>query len=409
MKILLVNKFNWLGGGADKYFLDLAEFLEKNGHQVVKFCMHHPRNLPDNNSNYFVSYVDKDQKGIFNKIRYAFRVLYSFEAKKKFTGLIRQEKPDLIHIHNIYHQISPSILSVAKKFKIPVVMHLHDYKLVSPNYSLFSHGKIDTSSVGGHYWRCIINKSFNNSYLQSALVVIEMWLHHTLLKIYEKNIAFYIAPSSFMKNFVVKAGVPTEKVIRLPYFVAGIEKDIPQYQPGKEFLYYGRLSEEKGIEVLLRALVLVPHAGLKIIGEGKYIAALEKLSAQLGISDRVRFMGALYAEELKTEIRSARAVIVPSIWYEVFGLVNVEAAALGKLVIASEIGGISETVIPGKSAWLFPAGEEKMLATLLNRALENSSEVEQTGKIGREFVLENFTSEIHWLRLKNIYEKVLGK
>lgn len=409
MKILLVNKFNWLGGGADKYFLDLADLLAKNGHQVVKFCMHHPRNLPDNNSNYFVSYVDKNQKGIFNKMRYAFRVLYSFEAKKKFAELIRQEKPDLIHIHNIYHQISPSILSVAKKFKIPVVMHLHDYKLVAPNYSLFSHGKIDTSSVGGHYWRCIMNKSFNNSYLQSVLVAIEMWFHHSLLKIYEKNISFFLAPSKFIRDFMIEAGIPSEKVIHFPYFVAGIEKDIPEYQPGKEFLYYGRLSEEKGIEIALRALALVPDACLKIIGEGKDRETLEKLSVELGVSDRVRFMGALYSEELKSEIRSARAVVVPSIWYEVFGLVNVEAAALGKLVITSEIGGISETVISGKSAWLFPAGDEKILATLLNRALENSSEVEQAGKVGRDFVLENFTSEIHWLGLKNIYAQALGK
>ncbi len=409
MKILLVNKFNWLGGGADKYFLDLADLLAKNGHQVVKFCMHHPRNFPDNNSNYFVSYVDKDQKGIFNKIRYAFRVLYSFEAKKKFTELIRQEKPDLIHIHNIYHQISPSILSVAKKFDIPVVMHLHDYKLVAPNYSLFSHGKIDTSSVGGHYWRCIMNKSFNNSYLQSVLVAIEMWFHHTLLKIYEKNISFFLAPSKFIRDFMIEAGIPSEKVIHFPYFVAGIEKDIPEYQPGKEFLYYGRLSEEKGIEIALRALALVPDACLKIIGEGKDRETLEKLSVELGVSDRVRFMGALYSEELKSEIRSARAVVVPSIWYEVFGLVNVEAAALGKLVIASEIGGISETVIPEKSAWLFPAGDEKILATILKHALENPSEVEQAGKVGRDFVLENFTSEIHWLRLKNIYAQALGK
>lgn len=408
MKILLANKFNFLRGGADKYFLDLADMLTKQGHEVIKFCMKHPKNLSDINEEYFVSYVDISQKGIINKLRYAGRVLYSFEAKKKFNELIIKEKPDLIHIHNIYHQISPSILSVAKKHNIPVVMHLHDYKLVSPNYSLFSNGKIDTASVGGHYWRCVIKKSFKNSYLQSLLVAKEMYLHHTFLKIYERNVNYYIAPSEFMRDFVIKAGVSPEKVIHIPYFVKNIEDDIPNYEPGKEFVYCGRLSEEKGVEVLLQSLVLAPSAYLKIIGDGKQRLVLQALVTELGLDKRVSFMGSLYNEDLKNEIRSSRAVIVPSIWYEVFGLVNVETEALGKLVIASDIGGIKETVIPGVSAWLFPAGDSNALGVLLKRALSQPEEVTKAGQTGREFTIKHFTSDIHWKLLKSVYEKSLG-
>jgi glycosyltransferase involved in cell wall biosynthesis len=407
MKILLVNKFNFLGGGADKYFLDLAGVLESKGHEVIKFCMQHPKNMPDKNEKYFVSYVDIGQKGTINKLRYAGRILYSFEAKKKFDELLNKEKPDLIHIHNIYHQISPSILSVAKKHKIPVVMHLHDYKLVSPNYSLFSHGKIDTASVGGHYMQTFFKKSFNNSYLQSLLVAKEMYLHHTFLKIYKRNINYYIAPSEFMRDFVTKAGVSAERVIHIPYFVKNIENDIPNYEPGKEFLYYGRLSEEKGIEVLLQSLALVPSAYLKIIGEGKQRAALEKLTAELGLTERVKFIGALYNDDLKKEISSSLAVIVPSVWSEVFGLVNVEAAALGKLVIASDIGGIKETVRPDISAWLFKAGDVNALAVYLQKALSETEEVSKAGQAGREFVVQHFTSDIHWSLLKTVYEKAL--
>lgn len=409
MKILLANKFNFLGGGADKYFLDLADVLESKGHEVIKFCMQHPNNMPDKNEKYFVSYVDIAQKGIVNKLRYAGRILYSFEAKRKFNELVVKEKPDLIHIHNIYHQISPSILSVAKKHKIPVVMHLHDYKLVSPNYSLFSQGQIDTSSVGGHYIRCFFNKGFNNSYLQSLLVAKEMYLHHKILKIYEKNIDYYIAPSEFMRNFVIKAGVPDTKVIHIPYFVKDIENDIANYEPGEEFIFYGRLSEEKGIAILLQALVLVPAACLKIIGDGKQRPALEKLAFELGLTKRVVFTGALYNQDLKKEICSSRAVIVPSIWYEVFGLVNVESAALGKLVIASDIGGIKETVIPEVSAWLFPAGDSKVLASYMERAISEPEEVSKAGQAGREFTLKHFTSNVHWLLLKSVYEKTLGR
>lgn len=407
MKILLVNKFNFLRGGADKYFLELAQSLEQEGHTVIKFCMSHPHNLFDKNEKYFVSYVDKQQAGILNKLRYVGRILYSFEARKKFEALLKAEQPDLIHLHNIYHQISPSILPIAKKYKIPVVMHLHDYKLISPNYNLFSRGKIDTSAVGGHYYRCFLNKTFNNSYIQSFLVTIEMYFHHTILKIFEKNISGYIAPSQFMKEMVVQTGIPEKKVFHIPYFVAGIENDRPNFIPGEKFLFFGRISEEKGIDVLLQALALVPSATLDIIGEGQAKKYLQELAHQLGVGDRVIFKGALFTDDLKQAIREARAVIVPSRWYEVFGLVNIEAAALGKLVIASDIAGIKEAVLPDVSAWLFTAGNSVELSQLLEKAMADSQVVRKAGEQGRKYVVTHFTWKAHWPLLQKVYKTIL--
>jgi glycosyltransferase involved in cell wall biosynthesis len=321
--------------------------------------------------------------------------------------LIVETKPDVIHIHNIYHQISPSILSVAKKMGVPVVMHLHDYKLISPNYLLFTDKGIDTYALHGRYYKCFFNKSFNNSYLQSLLVTIEMYLHHSILKIYEKNISYYFAPSLFLKDLMISSGISASKVIHLPYFVEGIENDVPDYQLGNYFLFYGRLAKEKGVSILLEALTLVPQAKLKIIGDGKEKKSMKEMSKKLGLESRVEFIPSLYGENLKEEIRKSKAVITPSIWYEVFGLVNIESASLGKLVIASDIGGIKESVVPNKTAWLFPVGDSKALADKLRKALENPVSVELAGQEGRKFVLENFTAFKHWLLLKKMYEQVM--
>lgn len=409
MKILLVNKFNFLKGGADKYFLELAELLKQEGHEVIKFCMQHPQNLPDKHEKFFVSYIDIKQKGIINKIRYAQRALYSFEAKRKFKALLKETKPDIIHIHNIYHQISPSILPVTKNLGIPVVMHLHDYKLISPNYILFNKKGIDTSSIRPRYYNCFLHKSLNNSYLQSFGAMIEMYLHHSILKIYEKNISLYLAPSLFLRDLMIKRGISAANIIHIPYFVKGIENDRPDYAVGDYFLFYGRLAKEKGVHILLKALSFVPDARLKIIGNGEEQEKLKEMVHELDLEGRIQFSQALYGENLKAEIKKARAIITPSIWYEVFGLVNIEAAALGKLVIASDIGGINESVKPGQSAWLFPAGNTDALATLLKRALENSEEISNAGEQGREFVLKNFTAPAHWLKLKKIYKNMLIK
>ena len=134
MRILQVNKYNYLRGGSEKYFIELSKELERAGHQVAIFSMRHPKNLPSLWEKYFVSRVSFSENSLYYSLLRPFRVLYSFEAKRKFSKLIKKFKPDIIHIHNIYHQISPSILPVAKKYNIPVVMHLHDYKLICPNY-----------------------------------------------------------------------------------------------------------------------------------------------------------------------------------------------------------------------------------------------------------------------------------
>ncbi|MFH1412853.1 MAG: glycosyltransferase family 4 protein [bacterium] len=402
MKVLQVNKFNYLRGGADKYFLDLSEMLEKHGVEVAKFCMRDSNNLLSKFEDYFVSKID------FNSFRfkYLFRIIYNFKAAKKFKRLLEDFKPDIIHIHNIYHQISPSILPVAKKKNIPVVMHVHDYKLVCPNYKMFARDKICEQCKGGKYYKCLRTKCFKNSLFKSLLASIEMYLHHKVWNIYHKNINLYIAPTEFVKNKLIEWGVDENKIKILHHYI-DVNEFKPDYEPGDYFVYFGRLSKEKGVDKLVQVMPEIKDIKLKIIGSGPEHKAIQNKIDALNLKGKVEIMGPKHNNELKEIIRKSYAVIAPSQWYEVFGLVNLEAAALGKLVIASKIGGIPEVVKDKQTGLLFQHDSSEDLIEKINWALNNPEKVKKMGYQAREFVEQKFKPARHLQDILGVYYKFI--
>jgi glycosyltransferase involved in cell wall biosynthesis len=408
MRVLLVNKFNFLKGGADKYFLDLAELLLSKKVKVAKFAMRHPSNLPDKYSRYWPTGVNFDRFSHRHVFKYFSHIFWNFEAARQFGKVIKEFKPDIIHINNIYHHLSPSILPVAKRYHLPVVMHLHDYKLISPNYKLFSRGEIDESAKGGHWWRSVAKRGIKDSYFKSFIAATEMWWHHNVLKVYEKNVDLFIAPSQFMKNKMVEWGVDEAKIVVLYHFI-DTKKFKPEFALGDYLLYFGRLDQGKGVDNLLKAMVKVKgNMKLKIVGSGSEYKVLKEMTKKLGLEKRVEFLGPKYDQELKEVIRQAYLVIIPSRLYEVFGLVNLEAGALGKFVIASNIGGIPEAVQSRHSALLFNYDSSDDLATKINWSLDNPRAVSDGAKEAREFVEKNFSPDQHFAGLMKIYEKLLA-
>ncbi len=406
MKILQVNKFYYPKGGADKYFLDLEESLKKAGHEVAVFSMADKKNLPSPFSDYFVSNFDFNNLNWRQKMFAPGRIIYNQEAKKKFRLLVENFQPDIIHIHNIYHQISPSILDVAKSHQIPVVMHLHDYKLICPNYSLFANGKPCEDCLPNKYFHCVKRRCFKSSLLKSLLVSLEMYIHHRVLKIYEKNISAFIAPSLFMKNKVTESGWPAEKisVIVNPYPEA-TEGESGNINEKKDYLLcFGRLSEEKGIDVLIKA-AKNSHLPIKIAGSGPEEKNLKQLSGEIGSS--VEFLGFQKEAALNKLIKEAKAVIIPSISYDNMPLSLLEAMHLGKIVIASKIGGIPEIITDGINGLLFESGNSDDLASKIKH-LNNLSEEEiiNLEKSARQRV-ENYSLENNCQAVINLYQQTL--
>lgn len=403
MRILQVNKFNFNKGGADKYYLDLCRLLEAEGHQVAQFSMHHPQNEESDYSDYFVSNIDFNNLSFRDKLKTPFRIIYSLEAKKKFKRLVNDFKPDIIHIHNIYHQLSPSILDVARHKGIPVVMHLHDYKLISPDYKLFVRGQIWEGSKQRRYFQCLKDRCFKDSFWQSLLVSLEMTIHHKLLKIYEKSIDYYLAPSSFMRNKVTEFGINKDKVKVIvnpfsPSMTISREEDVKEEG---YYLYFGRLSREKGLDLLIEAIKLTGFS-LKIAGTGELESELKSLTEEGAVD--IEFLGQKSQSELKSIILKSKAVIIPSIWYENMPLSMLEALNLGKAVIAANIGGLPEIVKPGENGLLFEAGNKEDLAKAITDL--NSYDLKLMSAKAKESV-KNLSPEHNLKEIIHIYQELI--
>lgn len=405
MKILQVNKFNYVRGGAEKYFIEISKSLEKVGQEVAIFSMHHPKNLPSLWSKYFVSRISFNEPTILNRIITPGRILYSLEAKRKFKKLIKDFKPDIIHIHNIYHQISPSILSVARKNNIPVVMHLHDYKLICPNYQLFVDGQICYRCKGGKYGNCIKYRCFKKSLLASILATVEMWFHHKILKIYKKSVSHFIAPSKFMKNTLVDFSWPENKIDVLYNFSDKLENNLSINELGDYGLYFGRLSVEKGLDVLLRAMSLADKKiKLKIVGSGPEEKNLKKMVQDLGLEQQVEFLGYKNFVELSEIIKKAKIIFLPSVWCENMPLTLIESMMLKKVVVASNTGGLPELIKDQESGFLFKNGDVSDLSRVIN--LLDNYDLEKISNQAYSLV-KDLNIDNHLVKLIDIYNRVL--
>lgn len=404
MRIIQVNKFNYLRGGAEKYFIDISKELESLGHQVAKFSMKHPLNNPSPWDKYFVSEINFHTHNLYKKLFIPGRILYSYSAYRKFKKLIKDFHPDIIHFHNIYHQLSPSILKAAKEAKIPTILHLHDYKLICPNYKLFTNHKQCQRCQGGKYYHCLQYRCMENSRTRSFLAMIEMYLHHKILKIYKNNIDLFIAPSQFMKDISVQFSWPEKDIKVLKNFYTFSDTKLNN-DPDDYLLYFGRLSEEKGIETILYALNKT-KARLKIAGRGPDLDKLNNLSKKLKIESQVEFLGFKNQKELQELIKHSQVIIVPSLWPENMPFSLLESLANGKIVIASQVGGLPEIIKDNDNGLLFKAGNSNDLAKKINLVINHKINID-SHKIQES--VKDLEFKNHIRKLLDIYQKTISK
>jgi glycosyltransferase involved in cell wall biosynthesis len=402
MKILYVNKYFFIKGGSEVSFFETAKLLENNGHQALFLSMDNPKNFASRYSYYFIPHIDYDNmSGILKKMRLAGRIIYSWEARKKISQLILNEKPDLAHLHNISHQISPSIIDELARNNIPIVMTMHDYKLVCPTYNLLGNGKVCEKCSQGRFVNCLLNRCTKGSFAKSAINAIEMYLHHNIFDIYGKVGAF-IAPSQFLSEKVQEMGF-TGKIFHLPYFIKASEFNPAFSAKAKSLVYFGRLSPEKGLDTLIAAAQGLGVA-LKIIGEGPQMHNLQSHVEAEGIKN-IFFLGFKSGENLHEEIRNSLLVVVPSIWYENYPMAIIEAFALGKPVIGSRIGGIPEMVRDHETGFTFEPGNAADLREKIRFMLDNIELLPEMGQKARRFVEDELSPEKHFEKLMSIYQQ----
>lgn len=363
MKILLINKYHFLKGGAERAYFDMARILTARGHLVAFFSMRHPNNHPTAWEKYFIDNIEYQEGKISwrQKLSLAGKILFNFDAQKKLEKMINDFQPDVAHLHNIYHQLSPSIIWTLKKHNIPMVMTLHDYKLVSPNYNLFSRGRIWDHNSG---WRCLFDRCVKDSFVKSLVCALEKWLHR-FIGSYEK-INVFVAPSRFLIKKYKELGFQRE-IIFLPNSLAPLVENQEVISREKNtFIFFGRLSPEKGVDTAIEAMALLPQENkLLIAGDGPDRERLEKLAQEKNVSERIIFLGSRYGNDLEVLKQRALAVIIPSRWYENFPYVLTESLQSGCVVVASDIGGMTERIVHKENGVLFPAGDAQALADVV--------------------------------------------
>lgn len=403
MKIIQANKYFYPRGGAETYMLSLFDWLEQQGSTVIPFAMQHEDNLPSEFQKYFVSRVlteTSDSISFFQKLKTFGRMMYSFEARRNMSRLISTEHPDLCHIHNIYTQISPSILSTLAQHRVPMVMTVHDHHLISPQYNVWAPGcGEDYRNIGiirGTFSK-FHKRSFSASFAQVASYKFHRWL-----RLYEKNVGLFIAPSYYLKRQLIAGGFPNEK-IRVNHYGIDVRRAEPSYEHNGSFLYVGRLSEEKGIEMIIYVAKQLPEISFKIVGRGPQMAYLHRLAID---APNVEFLGYRSGDELKELYQQACAVLLPSRVHEVFPLVTLEAMAYGKPVVASDVGGMSEVVEDRINGFLMqPTDLHGWIESVLRLAYDKDLQ-RQMALNARDMVEHKFRLEDHYRRLENCYREV---
>lgn len=398
--LLSINNYHYYRGGAETVFLEHNRMFADAGWRVVPFAMRHPRNLPSPWERFFVDEIEfGSDYSLADKLRRVPKVIYSLEARRRLDALIAEVRPAIAHAHNIYHHISPSILGLLKSRGVPTVMTLHDLKIACPAYNMLAADGICERCRGGRIHNVLVHRCIKGSAALSGVVLLETVLHR-LLGSYRRDVSRFVVPSRFYIDKFVDWGYPRTMFTHVPNFV-DVGSFAPRPQPGRAFVYFGRLSPEKGIATLVRAAGLA-RVSLVLIGTGPQLESLQRLAQEVGAD--VTFAGYQTGDALRALVADARAVVLPSEWYENAPMSVLEAYALGKPVIGARIGGIPELVRERATGFTFESGNAPDLARVLTSMADlEDAAVAALGRAGRTWVEQDFTAPMYLARMMSVY------
>ena len=405
MKICLVNKFHYIKGGSETYYFGLGELLKKRGHDVIYFSMKDEKNVPCNQENFFVDNVDFNGKMSLVKLaKTSLKMLYSLEAKKKFEQLILDEKPDIIHLNIFQSQLTGSIVEVAKKYDLPIVYTAHDLKSVCPNYMMLNHGRVCERCLHGNYLYCFQSGCMKNSKAKSLLATMESTVYRQR-KIYKK-IDLVITPSGLYKQKLSESGEFDCDIIHIPNFLPEGTEFKNVRNGGDYFLYFGRLSIEKGILVLIKAYARAKvKKPLYIVGTGPEEEKIHGFIKEKNLESKIKMLGFKSGDDLKQLVQNALCVCLLSTWYENGPYTIMEAQAAGRPALVSNIGGIPEMVIDSVNGRIAMRTSPKAIARLLEYC-ENKEDWNYDGIV--EYAASKYNAAKYVDRLISLYSSLIS-
>jgi glycosyltransferase involved in cell wall biosynthesis len=375
MRILQVhNSYRHLGG-EDSVVRAESALLRSHNHEVESYSR------------------NNDDISTMAKIAVAQQTLWSSRTTHDLTNLISKFFPDVIHVHNTVPLISPSLYWAAGQVGVPVVQTLHNFRLMCLNGLFLHEGRVCEDCQGHIPWRGVLKKCYRGSSAASAVLASTISLHRAL-GTYDNKVMRYIAFNDFCRDKFIEGGLPAERIVIKPNFV---DSPAPQDLARNGFLFVGRLSLEKGLDVLVGAVSLLPAVQLRVAGVGPKAAKLDGIAG-------VTTLGSLVGSAVRDEMNNATALVVPSICYETFGLVVIEAFATGLPVIASRIGALESLVRDNETGLLFEPGNVQDLARKLAWAQAHPDAMAEMGRKARLQYEAEFTAERNYGQLMEIYE-----
>ncbi|MGH8511609.1 MAG: glycosyltransferase family 4 protein [Gammaproteobacteria bacterium] len=379
-RVLIVHSAYQHRGGEESVVEAEIALLESHGHEVETYFRHN------------------DDIASSSGMAVVGQALWSARTTREIGSRIAAFHPDVIHTHNTFPLISPALYWIAERCGVPVVQTLHNFRLMCLNALFLREGHACEDCLGHLPWRGVVRKCYRGSGAASTVLAGMLTLHRGL-GTYRNKVARYIALNDFCRNKFIEGGLPAERIVVRPNFV---EFPAPEVLPRQGMVFVGRLSVEKGVATLRRAAALLHDARLRVAGDGPEAALLDNVGG-------VTRLGSLPGEAVRREMNSAVALVVPSIWYETFSMVIVEAFACGTPVIASRIGVLPDLVRDGETGLLFEPGNTRDLADKMAWALAHPDQMAEMGRKARTQYEAEFSAGVNYQRLMKIYAGVLAE
>lgn len=367
IKVLIVNKFLHFCGGTETYIFKIGKFLKENGHEVQYFGMEHADRCVSNSANEYTSTMNFYESGI-KRFIYPFKIIYSYEARKRIRKVLEKFNPDVIHLNNFNFQLTPSIILEIKKYekqknkKVRIVFTAHDYQLICPNHMMVN-GKTNENCEKcstGEFINCVKGRCIHGSIAKSIIGTIEGYLWN-LIGVY-KYIDVVICPSKFMENKISKNKFLKNKTIVMHNFIDKINYNYVKKE--NYVLYFGRFSKEKGIKTLIEVCKSLDYIQFVFAGAGPLESEISEVS-------NIKNVGFKKENELIDLISKARFSIYPSEWYENCPFSIMESQMYGTPVIGANIGGIPELIDDKITGELFESAEGKQLKLKIDTLWKN--------------------------------------
>lgn len=412
MKIVLVNYRYFISGGPERYYFNIKEILEKNGHEVIPFSIKSSRNLPNDYEKYFLDIVDDEvyfaqaKKSVKVVLKSFTRMFYSFEAKRKFKQLLSDTKPDLVYIMQMHNKISPSIVDAAKEMHIPVVHRISDFQYMCPNALFYNDRKgVCEDCLKGERLNCVKYRCVLNSTVYSAIKMAAKWLHD-VMKVTKKINAF-VVPSSFTLEKLQEYGIPENKLFHIPTFF-NLKEDNPMVEYKPFILFVGRIEKQKGLMTLIKAFENTDY-NLKIIGFSNDGYEDELKNYLKGKKHNIEFLGRKSFEEIVPYLKSCLCTTVPSEWYDNFPNVILESFAYKKAVIATNFGSLPELVHDNQTGLTFKYADIQDFKEKIKYMFEHENEARLMGENGYNQVLSSYSPVQHYNQLMKLFNQIVKK